>query len=451
MVDGFVGREWLRARLDAWQRSEKSSRLFWLSGGAGAGKSAFAAWLAHRNKVNVIGINLCRYNDDDRRDAGRVIRTLAFQIATRLPDYRRLLLDRLKSQDPDGEEVKRKNPAGLFSWLLIEPLHRAIDGGREKNRFLVVIDEFDETVHDGRSELSEILRADAGKLQAWSPSSSPAGRKRPIKRQFAGLQPVRGFESEIGGKPRRRSGLPPRMAGNAKSAGGAGQNLARPHRRRVQREISSTCACFARLWRRERCASTRRKVCRRNSSASTSAGSAAFFPIARPMSPMCRCSRGLPPPTPGAGAVAVADVRLVDARCGADAAKPPQPVRAPHGGRHAVSQSLRDWLVDPEKAGADFVVDQAEGTRRLVEALWSSFVQWAKQPDSPLNSFCVTELPIQIARSAAADVGNLAALHPVDSDPIGPVQGRSDTSHRLRMGRRTRLVADDGASRRCTR
>ena len=110
--------------------------------------------------------------------------------------------------------------------------------------------------------------------------------------------------------------------------------------------------------------------------------------------------------------MAVADVRLVDARCGADAAEPPQPVRAPHGGRPPFRKSLRDRLVDPEKAGADFVVDQAEGTRRLVEALWSSFLQWAKQPDSPLNSFCVTELPIQIARSAAADVGNLAALPP---------------------------------------
>ena len=48
LADGFVGREWLHTTLDEWRRHSKDSRLFWLSGAAGTGKSAFAAWLAHR-------------------------------------------------------------------------------------------------------------------------------------------------------------------------------------------------------------------------------------------------------------------------------------------------------------------------------------------------------------------------------------------------------------------
>jgi len=43
LVDGFVGRGWLYTALDEWRRQSKDSRLFWLSGAAGTGKSAFAA------------------------------------------------------------------------------------------------------------------------------------------------------------------------------------------------------------------------------------------------------------------------------------------------------------------------------------------------------------------------------------------------------------------------
>jgi len=51
LADGFVGRQWLRDRLETWRRVEVHSRLFWLTGAPGSGKSAFAAWLAHHGKV----------------------------------------------------------------------------------------------------------------------------------------------------------------------------------------------------------------------------------------------------------------------------------------------------------------------------------------------------------------------------------------------------------------
>src|SRR5262249_23720826 len=40
-------------------------------------------------------------------------------------------------------------------------------------------------------------------------------------------------------------------------------------------------------------------------------------------------------------------------------------------------KSLRDWLIDPRSAGADFVVEEAEGTRRLAITLWAEFIRWA--------------------------------------------------------------------------
>src|SRR5262249_29434962 len=157
LADGFTGRTWLLNQLDEWRRTSIDSRLFWITGDPGTGKSAFAAWLAHHGRANVIGVNLCAYNLEGRRNAAQVIRTLAFQIASRLPDSRSRLLHRLEQHDPNGEELPRQGAADLFHSLLVEPLSFVSDAGRSANRFLVIIDALDETLRDGRSELAEIL------------------------------------------------------------------------------------------------------------------------------------------------------------------------------------------------------------------------------------------------------------------------------------------------------
>ena len=189
LVDGFVGREWLRQQLDEWRKTARDSRLFWLTGGPGTGKSAFSAWLAHRGGVNVIGINLCRYNSSDRRNPSLVLRTLAFQIATRLPDYRKFLLDRLRIQDPNGIEVARKNANDLFDWLLVDPLRHAIDGGRSADRYLVIIDALDETIVGGRSELAKVLAGSAQKLPSWMAMMVTSRPEAALVRQFGMLKP----------------------------------------------------------------------------------------------------------------------------------------------------------------------------------------------------------------------------------------------------------------------
>src|SRR5271166_1653047 len=66
LVDGFVGRAWSQRQVDEWRQTAKDSRLLWISGSAGTGKSAFSAWLGHRGTVNVIALNLCAYNREDR-------------------------------------------------------------------------------------------------------------------------------------------------------------------------------------------------------------------------------------------------------------------------------------------------------------------------------------------------------------------------------------------------
>jgi hypothetical protein len=189
LVEGFVGRRWLLENLEAWRKGETRSRLFWLTGAPGTGKSAFAAWIAHYSRTNVIALNLCRYNSDDRRDPARVLRTLAFQIAVRVADYRQLLLTKLRTHDPDGRETGRSNAADLFDWLLAEPLRLCVDGGRRNDRYVIVIDALDETIRDGRSELAEVLAQQAPKLPEWIALVVTSRPEAPIVQVFAGLRP----------------------------------------------------------------------------------------------------------------------------------------------------------------------------------------------------------------------------------------------------------------------
>ena len=158
----LVGRTWLFEAVEKWRTDdEQASRLFWLMGAPGIGKSAFAAHLAHEyGRGTVIAVQFCDWKKPDHRDACRIIRTLAFQIATRLPDYRKLLLTL-----PIMTELDRKNSAELFDGLLTNPLKLSISGGRE--RYLIVIDALDEAGDDGRNELVEVLARYAGQLPDW--------------------------------------------------------------------------------------------------------------------------------------------------------------------------------------------------------------------------------------------------------------------------------------------
>ena len=159
---GMVGRAWLVDAIEQWRNADRASRLFWIMGAPGVGKSAFAAHLAHYGRDKVIAVQFCEYDKPDHRNPHRIVRTLAFQMATRLPDYRKLLLT---LPELKGEELDRKNPAELFDYLLANPLKLAITGGRE--RYLIVIDALDEAGGSGRNELVEMLARNAARLPDW--------------------------------------------------------------------------------------------------------------------------------------------------------------------------------------------------------------------------------------------------------------------------------------------
>jgi WD40 repeat protein len=158
---GFVGREWLSDAVERWRTDrDRSSRIFWIMGNPGVGKSAFSAHLSHFGKDRIIAAQFCEWNMPDHRDASRVLRSLAFQMATRLPDYRKLLLTL-----PEIGSLEEKGPTELFDYLFANPLKMVIEGGRE--RYLILIDALDEAKEGNGNPLVDLLARHGPRLPDW--------------------------------------------------------------------------------------------------------------------------------------------------------------------------------------------------------------------------------------------------------------------------------------------
>jgi WD40 repeat protein len=183
MKKKFIGRKWVFDKLDKWMVSrERVSRLFLIEGVAGVGKSAIVAQLAHYGRDKVLSAQFMEWNKPDRKEARRVIRSLAFNLATRLPDYRDLIL-----KLPEIDSLDSKNASELFDYLITGPLQHAIDGGRE--RCIVVIDALDEATEGGRNEIAELFARDAGRLPDWIGIVVTSRPESEIKETLKGLKP----------------------------------------------------------------------------------------------------------------------------------------------------------------------------------------------------------------------------------------------------------------------
>jgi hypothetical protein len=183
LLKGFIGRMWLVEAIEQWRNaSESASRLFWITGDPGVGKSAFAAHLTHFGRDKVIAAQFVEWDKPDHRNAQRVVRSLAFQLATRLPDYRKILLTL-----PEISKLDCKDSAELFDYLLANPLRSVIHGGRE--RYLIVIDALDEADEAGRNPLVEMLARHVPRLPDWLGLVVTSRPESAVKSPLQGLKP----------------------------------------------------------------------------------------------------------------------------------------------------------------------------------------------------------------------------------------------------------------------
>jgi tetratricopeptide (TPR) repeat protein len=181
---GFIGRSFMFEVLEQWRSNmDSDSRLFLIKGEAGMGKSAFAAHLTHYGKDKVVAAQFVEWDKPDHRNAKRIVCSLAFQLATRLPDYRKLLLTL-----PEISILDNKNPDELFDYLIAGPLHLVIHGGRE--RLLIVIDAIDEATEFGHNPLVEMLARYASSLPEWLGIILTYRPDETVETAFKGLAPL---------------------------------------------------------------------------------------------------------------------------------------------------------------------------------------------------------------------------------------------------------------------
>ena len=211
--EGFKGRRWLLdglveqeedesaiGEIEIWRTSGSTNRVFWLSAGPGWGKSAVAARLAHAARARVLAVHFCRYNKPNTRDARKVVRTLAFQMATQLGDYRELLVRLAKL----GTSLAELDAMELFDKLLANPLVHELGGGRSADdRHLIVLDALDETLENGHSELLNLVAGEFGKLPPWLGLVVTSRPEAPLKRQLGAF----GVQQQIEDDPRNLEDL----------------------------------------------------------------------------------------------------------------------------------------------------------------------------------------------------------------------------------------------------
>lgn len=100
----FYGRKWVEDYIEDWQGRQKTKALV-IYGKPGSGKSAFSVNYSHYNS-DVYGCFLCEWNREFSINPYQLIRTMAFRLATKLPDYRKLLLHQLEQVGTGLEEME---------------------------------------------------------------------------------------------------------------------------------------------------------------------------------------------------------------------------------------------------------------------------------------------------------------------------------------------------------
>lgn len=424
---GFVGREWLAREIEDWRTGKDSSRVFCITGEPGIGKSAIAAWMAHTNKAEVVAVHFCRYDQPNWSDPGQIIRSIAFQMATRLDDYRRFLigavdtlerqaaasqqqqlqslmqaageagaepglqqslLDRLRQANP----LAGLKPAELFESLIANAAHYGIAGGRQ--RYLIIVDALDEA----GAQLAEFIAQRAESLPGWLAflvTSRPGDstvmphleRLHPHIVKAGSQENLDDLRAYIRDWLTTR-GLPPQKQAE----------IVEPLLRASEGNFLylATFRSFVEEGRGEGALALENPACYpKGLSSLYHTFFQRQFPDAEDyrtrQAPFLRLVAAARRPLPEELARRILDLDEETFRI-----RVLQPLgslfQRQAGSVEPFHKSLRDWLADDRRSTAYFV-SVADGHRRLGEALWQELQAWCEQPGTLLSDYALTELP----------------------------------------------------------
>ena len=144
---GFFGRKWLLSEVDAWLNDPNASRVLYLTGPPGIGKTAISAYLCTKH-AGVAAFHLCSYGNKIKSSALDCVRSVAFQLSTQLLDFQKKLsevLDRRRLSD---------DARTTFDQLIVQPLWNYEPPSR---KFFIVVDALEEAAHQEHNELADLL------------------------------------------------------------------------------------------------------------------------------------------------------------------------------------------------------------------------------------------------------------------------------------------------------
>ena len=178
----FYGRRWLEEHIEDWQ-DNRSSKVLIVYGRPGSGKSAFSVNYSHYNS-DVYGCFLCEWNREYTIDPRRLIRTMAFRLAAKLPDYRSMLLHQLE----EDVSLDTMNAEALFDFLLSYPLSNLVDGNRETG--IIVVDGLDEAETNGENPLADVFARCCERLPGWIKFLFTSRPERSVSRYFKACESI---------------------------------------------------------------------------------------------------------------------------------------------------------------------------------------------------------------------------------------------------------------------
>ncbi|KAF5360900.1 hypothetical protein D9756_004665 [Leucocoprinus leucothites] len=151
--------------ITSWATTSDSNQLpmYWMKGPAGVGKSAIAQTCARAMKDSGhLGAAFFFSVNGRQKDHTRFFPTLAYQLTTTLPEFREVVNHRVLND----KTLVKKAMSSQFESLIVEPLRRLREQGREVRRRPIFIDGLDEC--ESQDAQAEIIKLIAASVQAKS-------------------------------------------------------------------------------------------------------------------------------------------------------------------------------------------------------------------------------------------------------------------------------------------
>ena len=155
----FTGREWVFNAIDRWLNTDDCSRLFWITGVPGIGKTSIAVRLLQR-MPEIAAFHICRRGHSEKASPRRAICTIAHQLSTQFPEFK-AQIDNINLETI----IDEYNDAALFDAIITQPLMHVSSEGRRIA--VILIDGLDEASHDGTNALAEFIAAEFDRLPSW--------------------------------------------------------------------------------------------------------------------------------------------------------------------------------------------------------------------------------------------------------------------------------------------